>query len=65
METPIRISPQEVREKVTSGSMLLVCAYDDDQKFNQMHLEGAISLPEFKSKLPSLQRDYEICFYCA
>ncbi len=61
----IRVSPQEVRDKVTAGSALLVCAYDDDEKFKRNQLEGAISLDEFKSKLSSLPRDQEIIFYCA
>jgi rhodanese-related sulfurtransferase len=61
----IRVLPQEVRQKVESGSALLVCAYDDEQKFNQNHLEGAISLSEFKSRLASLPKDQEIIFYCA
>ncbi len=61
----IRVPPQEVRQKVESGSALLVCAYDDEQKFNQNHLEGAISLSEFKSRLASLPKDQEIIFYCA
>lgn len=61
----IRVPPQEVRQKVESGSALLVCAYDDEQKFNQNHLEGAISLSEFKSRLASLPQDQEIIFYCA
>ncbi len=61
----IRVSPQEVMERVTSGSALFVCAYDDDEKFRNNHLEGAISLGEFKTKLPSLSKDQEIYFYCA
>jgi rhodanese-related sulfurtransferase len=61
----VRVPPQEVRQKVESGSALLVCAYDDEQKFNQNHLEGAISLSEFKSRLASLPKDQEIIFYCA
>jgi hypothetical protein len=65
MEEPIRISPEEARIKVTSGSAFLVCAYDDDEKFSLVHLEGAISYGEFKSKLSSLSKDQEIIFYCA
>ena len=65
MDEPIRIPPEQVREKVTSNSALLVCAYDDDVKFKQMHLEGGISLGEFKSKLSSLSKTQEIIFYCA
>ena len=48
MADPVRISPEDARQKVTSGSSLLVCAYDDEQKFKHFHLEGAISLTEFK-----------------
>lgn len=65
MTNPIRIPPEEVKMKVHSGSALLVCAYDDETKFNNNHLDGALSLPEFKSKLSSLSQDKEIIFYCA
>lgn len=65
MAEPVRISPKQVREKITSGDALLVCAYDDENKFRENHLEGALSLAEFKSKLPSLSKDQEFIFYCA
>jgi hypothetical protein len=65
MQEPIRISPQEARHKVTSGSALLVCAYGNKRKFEYYHLQDAISYPEFKSRLESLSKDQEIIFYCA
>jgi hypothetical protein len=65
MAEPVRIPPEEVRPKVTSGTALLVCGYDDDDKFRANHLEGAISFADFKSKLPSLSKDQAIVFYCA
>jgi len=65
MTEPIRISPEEARQKVTSGSALLVCAYDDEQRCKQLRLQGALSLTEFKSVLSSITRDQEIIFYCA
>jgi len=65
MTEPIRISVEEARHKVNSGAALLVCAYDDDEKFNNNHLQGAISLGEFKAKLPSLSTAQEMIFYCA
>ncbi|MBD3305272.1 ArsR family transcriptional regulator [candidate division KSB3 bacterium] len=65
MPEPRRISPQEARQKVVSGSALLVCAYGDQRKFHYYHLQGAISYSEFKSRLPSLSKDQEIIFYCA
>jgi hypothetical protein len=63
MLEPERISPKEVREKLKASKALLVCAYEDEAKFKIMQLGGAISLNEFKSKLPSLAKDQEIVFY--
>ena len=65
MTEPIRISVEEARQKVNSGAALLVCAYDDDEKFKNNHLLGAISLSDFRAKLPSLSTEQEIIFYCA
>ncbi len=61
----VRITPQEARESVEAGRALLVCAYDSDEKFRAMRLEGAIPFRELASRLPSLPRDQEIVFYCA
>ena len=63
MKDPIRVSPEEAREKVSSGSTLLVCAYDDDEKFSAMKLEGAIPYSEFKLRSGSLPKEQEIIFY--
>ena len=63
MLEPERVTAEEVYNKLKSGGALLVCAYEDEIKFKAMQLEGAISLNEFKSKLPSLARDQEIVFY--
>ena len=65
MAAPIRISPEQTRRKVTSGSALLVCAYDDEEKCKKLHLEGSISLTEFKFKCSALAKNQEIIFYCA
>ena len=65
MTEPVRIPPNEVREKVNSGSTLLVCAYSDEEKFKRVHLDGAISMGEFQSRVPTLAKDQEIIFYCA
>lgn len=63
MAEPQRISPEEVYERMKSGKPLLVCAYEDESKFRKMRIQGAISLDEFKSELPSLPKDQEIIFY--
>ena len=65
MTEPTRLSPQQTREKVVAGAALLVCAYEDDDKFKNNHLDGAISFSEFQSQLPSLSKEQEIVFYCA
>ena len=65
MIEPVRILPEEARKKVLSGAAIFVCAYDDEEKFRKMHLEGAISFNAFKSNAASLSRDQEIVFYCA
>lgn len=61
---PVRITPQEAREKVKSGS-LFVCGYEDESRCRPIMLEGAISYNEFQKKLPTLSKDQEIVFYCA
>jgi hypothetical protein len=54
----------EVRRKLQTGApTLLVCAYDNEEKFRRMQLEGAISLKELQARLPSLAKDHEIVFY--
>jgi hypothetical protein len=63
MTEPIRIPAEEARKKVTSGEAILVCAYDDEEKFRKMHLQDAISLQEFKNRLPALNKEQEIIFY--
>jgi hypothetical protein len=63
MTEALRISAEEARKKVTSGEALLVCAYEDVEKFRRIHLEGAISLQDFKTRLPALSREQEIIFY--
>ncbi len=63
MTEPKRITPEEVHQKLKADKALLVCAYDDEAKFKMVQLQGAISLNEFKSKLPSLEKDQEIIFY--
>ncbi len=60
-----RVTPQEIYPKLRAGAALLVCAYDSDARFRQVHLEGAISLEEFNSLRPTLPKDREIVFYCA
>lgn len=64
MSEVARITTEQVRENVSLGKALLVCAYDSDDKFTQYHLEGAISLNVFKEKIGMLSKEQEIIFYC-
>ena len=65
MAEPGRISAEEAYKKLKAGTAIIVCAYEDDNKFKTFHLEGALSFNEFKSKLPSLSKDQEMAFYCS
>ena len=56
------VNPEEIYPKLPSGEALLVCAYDSDARFRQGHLEGAMSLEEFKSLQPTLPRDRKSSF---
>lgn len=59
-----RISAEGAKNKVKSSEALLVCAYEEDEKFTKMRLEGALSFKEFKNKVASIPKDKEIIFYC-
>ena len=63
MATAKRVSATDVHSKVQSGKAMLVCAYQDDVKFRQMPLEGAIAFSEFEKRKQSLPRDTEVVFY--
>ncbi len=63
MAEPIRIPPEVARRKVLSNEAILVCAYEEEAKFRKMHLEGAISLNEFKNRFSLLSKEHEIIFY--
>lgn len=60
----VRISPQDTYQQVSSGTALLVCAYQSEQICKSIMLEGGISLEEFEQKLPNLKKDQPIIFFC-
>ena len=62
---PVRIQVNDAHQHVQDGSALLVCAYDDAEKFSQNHLGGAISFQEFSTRKSNLDKNQEIIFYCA
>lgn len=61
-----RISAHDAHRRLAENfQTMLVCAYDDREKFEQHHLDGAIPLDEFKSLANTLAKDRELIFYCA
>lgn len=65
MAEVIRITPEETYQQLRAGIALLACAYDSEEQFRNLHLEGAISFSELRAKLPALSKDQEIVLYCA
>jgi rhodanese-related sulfurtransferase len=65
MNDVTRVTPEEIQPRLQSGEAILVCAYEDEAKFQRLRLPGAISLAAFKSLQPTLPQDREIVFYCA
>jgi hypothetical protein len=59
------ISAVEAHDHVKNGMAVLVCAYDSDDKFKNVQLEGAIPLSEFQARLGTLDKKQELVFYCA
>jgi hypothetical protein len=60
-----RIDPEQARAAVETGSALLVCAYDDEEKCQNYGLKNAISLTELQRQEAALSKDRKIFFYCA
>lgn len=63
-DSNVRMSPQQVRERVMSGDALLVCAYEDPGKCKKYTIEGSISYSEFEDRLDGLDKSAEVIFYC-
>ena len=65
LPTVERIRVGEARQRVASGQALLICAYDDEERYRKFNLEGAIWLVDLQTRLTSLSKDHELIFYCA
>ena len=59
-----RVAPEETNRRLEAGTALLVCAYEADEKFSQVQLEGAISWNQFQERLPEISLNQEIILYC-
>ena len=61
----VRIGPEEAYRIVKAGEAILVCAYEEEETFQTMRLDAAISLNEFRKRLPTIPKEQVIIFYCA
>lgn len=43
--------------------MLLVCAYDDEERCRSIRIPEAITFRELSGRLPSLSKEQELIFY--
>ncbi len=59
-----RIPVGEARQHAQNGQAMLVCAYTEEEKCNQMMLEGALNMAELEKRLPSMRKEQELIFYC-
>jgi hypothetical protein len=59
-----RLSPQDTYRQATSGQALLVCAFENETTCRTMMIERAITLREFESRLPGINKEQPIIFYC-
>jgi hypothetical protein len=58
-----RISVQQAHAKTKANQALLVCAYEDEAKYQRLNLEGSISFTSLQSRAAALPKTQEIIFY--
>lgn len=64
MSKATRMDATQAFQKSRDGEALLVCAYDDDKKCEDLRLAGSLNLREFTKMRASIPKDKEIVFYC-
>lgn len=57
------IDARDAFKHVQDDSALLICAYESDEKFHKLQLDGAISLSKFQAIAPTVAKDKELVFY--
>jgi len=63
MARPARIEPQTAYDHAREGA-ILVCAYEDREKCEDLNAAGSIPLPDLQQREQGLSRDKELIFYC-
>lgn len=62
----VRVNARDVFDRMDNDPPpLLVCAYDDEDKCQNMGLDDASTYAEFERSLPDISREREIVFVCA
>jgi hypothetical protein len=59
-----RVSVPDARRRFEAGQALLVCAYEDEQKWRDAGITGSLSYAQFLTQVPKLPKSQEIIFYC-
>lgn len=57
------IDARDAFKHAQNDSALLICAYESDEKFQKLELDGAIPLSEFQSIAATVAKDKELVFY--
>lgn len=60
-----RLSPDRARRALAEEDALLVCAYDDQEKCEELSLDGSLTFPELRQRLDGIAKDRRLIFYCA
>jgi hypothetical protein len=56
---------EQARTKLVDGVAILVCAYAERDRCDQIHIPGSIALSDLEEHQLSVPHDEEIVFYCA
>jgi rhodanese-related sulfurtransferase len=59
------IQADDAYDAVQESNAALVCAYKEEEKFEENRLDEAFSLDEFRNAIGSIDLDRQIIFYCA
>lgn len=59
-----RVSIQDALAATKDEHAVVVCAYDDQQKCEEMRVKNGWTLQEFQNKQDDLPKDTRLVFYC-
>ena len=59
------IASTALAKRAHARPMLLICAYDDEERCRSIRIPEAISFRELSDRKSSLSKEQELIFYCA